>query len=267
MRCGSSIGQCVEMMVMRSGMKQAEYFVHSPDACAHHFALNFDYYTHFTSPIRRYPDVMVHRVLAALLCGKEDGFQMGEDADQQVATCNEKKMLSRRAQEQLDRSVFCVYLRSRSEWFYTNGTVLKFEQGRDSHITVYVPQLGVERRVALKTEVGNAAPLFTVGVNDELLLPASWRFQGQGQLLLTWMPPDRNDDQYVQQIRVLSCVPVVVIPTDTVPIDFMIFFVSPYHRKYNQTRGSDTEMEGFEWHAAEDVLDVPPGMDVIHQDD
>lgn len=54
----------IQRVALRAMMK-AKYTVHNIG----HFGLAFDYYTHFTSPIRRYPDTMVHRLLTKYQAG------------------------------------------------------------------------------------------------------------------------------------------------------------------------------------------------------
>jgi ribonuclease R len=58
-------GVLLNMLLLRS-MQQAQYSPHN----AGHFGLAYGAYAHFTSPIRRYPDLLVHRAIKAVLAGK-----------------------------------------------------------------------------------------------------------------------------------------------------------------------------------------------------
>ena len=65
----------LQTMLLRS-MQQAVY---SPDNIGH-FGLSYEAYAHFTSPIRRYPDLLTHRAIKAILLGKRyepKGLDMG----------------------------------------------------------------------------------------------------------------------------------------------------------------------------------------------
>lgn len=65
---GKTYENVINTVMLRS-MQKAFYGTE----CGGHFGLSLKYYCHFTSPIRRYPDLMIHRIIKACLHGKLDG--------------------------------------------------------------------------------------------------------------------------------------------------------------------------------------------------
>ena len=84
----------ISRLTLRS-MKQARYSVE----CVGHFGLAAKYYCHFTSPIRRYPDLQIHRIIKETLRGRMDGGRREHYEKILPAVARETSELERRAEE------------------------------------------------------------------------------------------------------------------------------------------------------------------------
>ena len=77
-----------------------------------HFGLQLNQYTHFTSPIRRYPDLLVHRIINNSLVSKKIKMNQGFLKDK----CEESSMLERRAEKasrQVEQVLICLHLKKK----------------------------------------------------------------------------------------------------------------------------------------------------------
>lgn len=104
-------GQPEERAVNYSLLRSLQRAVYSPEQEGH-YALASECYCHFTSPIRRYPDLTIHRLLDTLLGGKKPRNDFGELAVL-GEHCSQRERRSEEAERELTRVKLLDYLSSR----------------------------------------------------------------------------------------------------------------------------------------------------------
>ncbi|XP_039569717.1 DIS3-like exonuclease 2 isoform X2 [Passer montanus] len=192
-------------------MQMALYFctgVLHDETLFHHYALNVPFYTHFTSPIRRYADIVVHRLLSASL-GARSPIKMEKEAIQKQADhCNDRKMASKRVQELSADLFFSVFVREcgplESEAMVMGVLSKAFD--------VLVLKFGVQKRIYC-----NALPL------------VDFRFQKAGkkpELTLLWEPEELEEESVPQVITIFTLVE-VVLTADGGPLKYSALLKRP----------------------------------------
>uniref|UniRef100_A0A0K0CWG5 RNB domain-containing protein n=1 Tax=Angiostrongylus cantonensis TaxID=6313 RepID=A0A0K0CWG5_ANGCA len=163
----------------------------------HHYALNVPLYTHFTSPLRRYADIIVHRQLAAALGYCPATEKTVADLEKLAQHCNDKKLAARAVSSSSDDTFFGLVVKQNSP-IEARGVVVHV---MDASFDVLVLKYGIVKRVYINRLDMARDPIFIDGP------PA--------RLTLFWNPPvstvqERNNAVIEQTIQMCTVVDVIL---------------------------------------------------------
>ena len=186
----SSTEKYILVSLIMKPMKNAKYFCSGvvEESMYGHYALSVPLYTHFTSPIRRYADITVHRLLAASLKIDKPFLKTSEDVDMIAVNCNDRKQAAKTAGELSSDMFFGIFVRECGP-MEEDGIVASV---MDQSFDVLVPNLGITRRIFCKYSPGVKAHEFS---KAEKKKPA--------EMKLVWSVKNQQNGKVVEVEQVL----------------------------------------------------------------
>lgn len=160
-----------------------------------HYALNAPLYTHFTSPIRRYADVMVHRLLSAFLGYSEEPKWTVDYVNEIAANCNKMKFCAKKAGEQSTELFLALWVRK-------HGTI------EEEVVVVDVKDRSFD---AVVCSSGTNVRVYT----DKLSAAVEFENDSVPELKITWAIAGGRVQQAYQVITMFSVVRVALRTSNT----------------------------------------------------
>ncbi|CEP24175.1 Protein SSD1 AltName: Full=Protein SRK1 [Cyberlindnera jadinii] len=183
--------ECVEILLHKA-LSRSKYFIAGKVEPENYlsFYFNLPLYTHFTSPLRRYADIIVHRQLKKTLKGNGETIVVtDEDLESLKMTaeyCNFKKDCAKAAQ---DQSVHLLLCQTLNKIAHSTGQVIVMAtvlQVYESAFDVFIPEFGIEKRVH-----GDQLPLKKAEFdNANSVLELYWE---KGIDTATYIPDDERE--------------------------------------------------------------------------
>eukprot|EP01084_Bolivina_argentea_P154212 268851_1 len=191
-----SAAQIINTFVAQS-MQRAQYIIVEDTAPKEwtHWALNFPIYTHFTSPIRRYADIIVHRLLSYTLStnNKKDNNQpllpSIQNMKRQCQICNDRNAAAHFAELDSQKIHLCLLLIDKP--IIVNAILIDI---MDKMFILVIPGLGIDVRVNIKDTIHESKGKIC-SIDKQFKLPDS-------QLNIKWNSNTNNNNNNDNDIEV-----------------------------------------------------------------
>lgn len=215
-------------------MQNAKYFC-TGDTPDHndwwHYALAVGHYTHFTSPIRRYPDVIVHRLVTAALAGSEASTESSSESlpssdfvSNTSFHANERKSAAKAVQDGAVRLYLSAYLLAQPGVY--RGVVMGV--GGSRFFDIYIPELGVDVRCHTDRILRGGA---TAVVANWDATHRTLRLEPKASVSASMLQPDYTEVENFDKLRNLSGLLPAAWPMEVTPLSSITVVVGGARKK------------------------------------